>query len=212
MSLAFLDISINALLPLFFHMPIDIGGVGLDPVSIGYIMGFYGAGTGAFQILFFAKLVRRFGIRRVFIMCIATFVPAFLTFPFISLAAKRWGVHMGVWLLVGLLLFMRFFIDTAYGTFENILSRILIDAFSPWLGCIFMYVTDSAPNQRSLGAINGLAQTAVSSARAVGPALSTSLFSFSVQYNILGGYGVYTTLTSLAGLAILLAIQLPRHR
>lgn len=75
-----------------------------------------------------------------------------------------------------------------------------------------MYVTDSAPNGRSLGAINGLAQTAVSSARAVGPALSTSLFSFSLQYNILGGYGVYTTLTSLAGLAVLLAVQLPRHK
>ena len=75
-----------------------------------------------------------------------------------------------------------------------------------------MYVTDSAPNRRSLGAINGLAQTAVSSARGVGTALSTSLFSISVQYNILGGYGVYITLTSLSGLAILWAVQLPRHR
>jgi len=54
MSLAFLDISINALLPLFFHMPIEMGSVGLDPVSIGYIMGFYGVGTGVFQILFFS--------------------------------------------------------------------------------------------------------------------------------------------------------------
>ena len=71
-----------------------------------------------------------------------------------------------------------------------------------------MHVTESAPNRGSLGAINGLAQTAVSTARAVGPALSTSLFSFSVQYNILGGYGVYTTLTSVAGLAILLALEL----
>ena len=75
-----------------------------------------------------------------------------------------------------------------------------------------MYITDLAPNRRSLGAINGLAQTAVSSARAVGPALSTSLFSFSVQYNILGGYGIYIALTSLAAWAILLAVQLPRHR
>ena len=75
-----------------------------------------------------------------------------------------------------------------------------------------MYVTDSGPNRRSLGAINGLAQTAVPSASAVGPALSTSLFSFSVQYNMLGGYGVYIILTSLAGLAIPLAVQLPRHR
>lgn len=117
MSLAFLDISISAILPLFFHMPIEMGGVGLNPASIGYIMGFYGAGTGALQTLFFAKLLRRFGIQRVFIMSIATFVPAFLTFPFISLVAKNWGVRMEVWLLVGLFLFMRFFMDSAYGMF-----------------------------------------------------------------------------------------------
>ena len=210
-TLAFLDISVNALLPLFFHMPIAMGGLGLDPVSIGYIMGFYGAGTGAFQVLFFSKLVKRFGTRRVFIMTMAVFVPAFLVFPLISLVAKRWGVSTGVWVLVGWFLCMRFFMDTAYGTlkiFLPLVSKFHTDAFALWLGCIFMHVTESAPNRRSLGAINGLAQTAVSSARAVGPALSTSLFSFSVQYNILGGYGVYTALASLAGLAILLAVQL----
>ena len=81
-----------------------------------------------------------------------------------------------------------------------------------YLGCIFMYVTESAPNRRSLGAINGLAQTTASSARAIGPALSTSLFSFSVQQDILGGYGVYAILASLAALAILLAKKLPRQR
>jgi MFS family permease len=115
MALAFLNISVNALLPLFFHMPIVMGGLDLDPVTIGYIMGLYGAGTGAFQFLFFAKLVRRFGTRRVFIMSTATFIPIFLTLPFISLVAKKWGVCTRVWLLVGWLLFMLFFIDTAYG-------------------------------------------------------------------------------------------------
>ncbi|KIM39372.1 hypothetical protein M413DRAFT_198239 [Hebeloma cylindrosporum] len=193
MALAFLNISVTALLPLFFHMPIPMGGLDLDPVIIGYIMGLYGAGTGAFQVLFFAKLVRRFGTRRVFIISMATFIPIFLTFPFISLIAKKWGICIGVWLLVGSLLFMLFFMDTAFG-------------------CIFMYVTESAPNRRSLGAINGLAQTTASSARAIGPALSTSLFSLSVQHDILGGYGVYVILASFAGLAILLAVQLPRRK
>jgi MFS family permease len=116
MTLAFLDISVSALLPLFFHMPIAMGGLGLNPVSIGYIMAFYGAGTGTFQVLFFSRLIRRFGTRRVFIMTMATFVPAFLIFPLISLVAKKWGVSTGVWLLVGWFLFMRFFMDTAYGT------------------------------------------------------------------------------------------------
>jgi MFS family permease len=115
MALAFLDISVSALVPLFFQMPIAMGGLSLDPVKIGYIIGFYGAGTGAFQFLFFSRLVRRFGTRRVFIMAMATFVPTFLIFPLISLVAKKWGVSMGVWILIGWFLFMRFFMDTAFG-------------------------------------------------------------------------------------------------
>jgi hypothetical protein len=80
-----------------------------------------------------------------------------------------------------------------------------------YIGCIFMYVTASAPNRRSLGATNGLSQTTVSAARAIGPALSTSLYSFSIQYNILGGYGVYAVLAGLSVGALMLADQLP-HR
>ena len=51
--LAFLSIAVNALLPLFYHMPISMGGLDLDPAAIGYLMGMYGAGTGLFQLLFF---------------------------------------------------------------------------------------------------------------------------------------------------------------
>ncbi|PPQ63561.1 hypothetical protein CVT24_004858 [Panaeolus cyanescens] len=189
-TLAFFNISVNALLPLFFHMPIDMGGLNLEPAAIGYIMGIYGAGTGLFQILFFAKLVRGFGTRRVFIWSMASFIPVFMLFPVISLVAKTWDLCWTVWVLVGLILLLLFFMDTAYG-------------------CIFMYVTESAPNRRSLGATNGLAQTTVSFARALGPALSTSLYSFSIQTNLLGGYGVYAILATLGCLALILASQLP---
>ncbi|KAF5327120.1 hypothetical protein D9619_004721 [Psilocybe cf. subviscida] len=190
-ALAFLNISVNALLPLFFHMPIELGGLNLHPVLIGYVMGFYGAGTGSFQIFFFARLVRRYGTRNIFIWSVASFIPAFMLFPLVSLVAKSWGVNWGVWVLVFLILFLLFFMDTAYG-------------------CIFMYVTESAPNRRSLGATNGLAQTTVSMARAIGPALSTSLFSLSIQHNIVGGYGVYIIMTAFTVLALLLAVQLPK--
>lgn len=74
-----------------------------------------------------------------------------------------------------------------------------------------MYITASAPNKRSLGATNGLSQTTVAAARAIGPALSTSLFSFSVERNILGGYGVYAFFTVLSSLSLLLAVRLPHQ-
>lgn len=72
-----------------------------------------------------------------------------------------------------------------------------------------MYVTASSPNTSSLGATNGLAQTTVSIARAIGPACSTSLFSFSVERNILGGFGVYALFFALSVGALFLANLLP---
>jgi hypothetical protein len=72
-----------------------------------------------------------------------------------------------------------------------------------------MYITASAPTKRSLGATNGLSQTTVSIARAIGPAMSTSLFSVSVEKNILGGYGVYALLSSISVLSLILASKLP---
>lgn len=76
-------------------------------------------------------------------------------------------------------------------------------------GCIFMYITASAPSRRSLGAVNGFSQTTVSIARAIGPALTTSLYSLSVEHNILGGYAVYAILFTLSIFGLLLAMQLP---
>ena len=114
-TLAFLNISISSLLPLFFHMPVEMGGLGLEPEVIGCIMAMYGAGTGIFQCLFFARLVRRYGTRRLFIFSMATFIPVFLTFPLVNLIARVQGLSCGVWGLVAFILFLLFFTDTAYG-------------------------------------------------------------------------------------------------
>ena len=72
-----------------------------------------------------------------------------------------------------------------------------------------MFITASAPTKNVLGAINGLGQTTVSMARAVGPALATSLFAFSKEHNVLGGNAVYVVLIMLAGVLKWLASQLP---
>ncbi len=58
--------------------------------------------------------------------------------------------------------------------------------------------------------MNGLAQTVVSTLRAVGPAAAASLFAFSLQSNILGGQFAYVVLLSLACVGLCVAIQLPR--
>jgi hypothetical protein len=72
-----------------------------------------------------------------------------------------------------------------------------------------MFITASAPSNNVLGAINGLGQTSASIARTVGPALSTSLFAFSKEHNVLNGNAVYVVLIMLAVGLRWLASQLP---
>jgi hypothetical protein len=71
-----------------------------------------------------------------------------------------------------------------------------------------MYISSAAPRDM-LGATNGLAQTVASVQRAVGPAITASLFSFSLENNIMGGYGVFYALTLCTLAALWLASRLP---
>ncbi|KAH8981125.1 hypothetical protein EDB86DRAFT_2771529, partial [Lactarius hatsudake] len=73
---------------------------------------------------------------------------------------------------------------------------------------VFMFISSAAPNKRSLGALNGLAQTVISTQRAVGPAAAASLFAFSLQNNVLGGHFAYAVLLSFACVGLCVAVQL----
>ncbi|KAJ7433729.1 major facilitator superfamily domain-containing protein [Mycena latifolia] len=190
-ALAFLNIALAALLPLFLAMPIEIGGLGLPPQTIGLILATYGCTTGLFQVSFFSALVRRFGEKRVFIFGLATCLPIFALFPTMSLIAQKSGLSLGIWILVGCVLVLGAMMDSSFGA-------------------IFMYIMASAPTS-SRGTVNGLSQTTASLSRAIGPALSTSLFSLSVEWNILGGYAVYAFFFVLSALALMLARRLPEQ-
>jgi len=74
-----------------------------------------------------------------------------------------------------------------------------------------MFITAGAPNKRSLGATNGLAQTLVTIGRIVTPVIASSLLSVSIQYQILWGYAAYLALIFLSFGSIWLAYQLPRR-
>jgi MFS family permease len=117
-TLAFLNTTLAALLPLFLAMPIEIGGLGLPPYKIGLILSTYGIATGLFQVLFFARFVRRFGERRVFINGLMTCLPVFTLFPIMSMIARRSGLSIIVWMLVGCVLGLGALMDTSFGEFS----------------------------------------------------------------------------------------------
>ncbi|KAL0945390.1 hypothetical protein HGRIS_000884 [Hohenbuehelia grisea] len=188
--LAFLDIGLNTLQPLFFAMPVAIGGLGLSPPTIGYILGTFGALNGSIQALFFARIINRWNPKRVFFVGIAAFIPIYCLFPVMSAVKRSDAPPAALWTLVCVQLAFMVVMDLSYG-------------------CIFMFVTAAAPNKHSLGSTNGLAQTTVSIARAIGPALTASMFSFSLEHNILGGYAVYAVLVVASAIGLVLATRLP---
>ena len=73
-----------------------------------------------------------------------------------------------------------------------------------------MYISSAAPNKRSLGATNGIAQMMVSMQRTVAPAAAASLFAFSLDNNVLGGNFAYAVLLVLVCAGLGVALQLPR--
>jgi hypothetical protein len=78
-------------------------------------------------------------------------------------------------------------------------------------GCVYMFITAAAPNKRSLGATNGLAQTLVSVGRILTPVMTTSLLSLSIEKHILWGFAAYAMLVVLTSGGVWLALQLPRR-
>jgi hypothetical protein len=115
-----LNLSYNSLISLFLAMPIEIGGVGLDPLRIGYIMSANRAFVGVFLALFADKLVRRFGERQLFVYCMSAFLLLWPLFPAINLWAKHFGMTMGVWVgivMMGLSFAMS---DMAYSYYTSL--------------------------------------------------------------------------------------------
>jgi len=74
-----------------------------------------------------------------------------------------------------------------------------------------MFLAAAAPNKRSLGATNGLAQTVVAIQRTVGPAAAASLFAFSLANDVLGGNFVYVMLLGVVCVGLCVSLQLPRY-
>ena len=95
--LQFLDASNFALLPLFFAMPIELGGLGFDPRRIGYIMGAYQVVPAVFMATYFSNIVRYLGDRQAYILALAFSQLFWVLFPVMNLCARHYGISTGVW-------------------------------------------------------------------------------------------------------------------
>lgn len=113
--LSFLDIALRALQPLFFATPVHLGGLGMSPATIGLCLGILGPLDAAVQGLFFAKILRRLGLKRLFLTSLFCFIPLAMTFPVINHFAREWGLSPGVWAFIVLQFMINCVTDMSYG-------------------------------------------------------------------------------------------------
>jgi hypothetical protein len=113
--LSFTDMALRCLQPLFFATPVHLGGMGLQPPTIGLCLGIFGLLDGAVQGLFFAKVIRRVGLKRLFLLSLSCFVPLFGLFPIINHFARAWGRSPVVWALVVFHLLLNCVTEMAFG-------------------------------------------------------------------------------------------------
>ncbi|KAN0136114.1 major facilitator superfamily [Lactarius tabidus] len=185
-----LDVIAGALIPLVWSTSVEFGGLSMSPASICLWMAGFGFINGIFQFVAFPPIVRRFGLRRVFIASILSFFPVFIMFPFENLALRYSSLPM-VRLLITLQVSALCFADMGFSV-------------------IFVYISSAAHNKRSLGATNGIAQMMVSIQRTIGPATAASLFAFSLDNNILGGNLAYLVMLAIVFVGLRVAVQLPK--
>ncbi|KAF8183403.1 member of major facilitator superfamily multidrug-resistance, DHA1 sub-family [Pholiota molesta] len=191
-ALSLVDIAFRAVQPLFFSTPIEMGGLGLPPPTIGNILSVFGVLNGLFQVFFFAWINDRYGSKKLFIAGMTSAIPVFAMFPLMNHIARAQGYSTLLWAVI-------------------LLQIVTSIAISLSYGAIFIFISNASPNRASLGATNGLCQMSVSIMRAIGPAAANSLFSISIGEGYMGGYLVYYVLLSVACVSLVFASMLPRH-
>ncbi|CAE6388720.1 unnamed protein product [Rhizoctonia solani] len=179
--LSLLDISLVALSPIVFASPVAVGGLGMQPATIGLVLALQGFVTGTATALFVPRMQRWFGMRTTYRCGVWLYLGQIWLLPAMHYAVKlNLASGMGVWVLVAL--------------------YTIISCASPIsFCCLLLFISAAPPNPLCLGATNGLAQTSASVMRAIGPAIATSLFALSADS---GSSLVYASLSAVTTLCI----------
>lgn len=123
-ALSLIDIALRAIQPLFYSTPVEFGGLGLPPSTIGWILAAFGIIDGVAQMLFFTRVYEYWGPKKVFVAGVASAIPTFVTFPIISILAKSQGLCWVVWALVALQVVISIMLNFSYGEVVGPIGRV----------------------------------------------------------------------------------------
>ncbi|KAH6902304.1 major facilitator superfamily domain-containing protein [Coprinopsis sp. MPI-PUGE-AT-0042] len=189
--LAFIDMANSALLPLVYSTPIEYGGLGLEPYRIGVVMSATSITNGVLQTMFIGRIVRRFGPKTMYRVCLHTFLVSFAAFPVANAFARQAGhVDWKTACILAIQLASFLFVGPCYTAMQ-------------------LLVIEKTPSTNLLGSANAIAQMATSGMRAFGPTAASSLFAISHQRDLAGGQMVFIVLSALTIGGTLGARRLP---
>jgi len=114
-TLALTEMAVRTVIPVFYAMPIEMGGLNLDPPAIGIILAVFGISGGIVQYLFFAPMHDWLGAKTQFLAAVSLYLPITALFPAINAAARVYGLNYFVWFLVGLQMTSFMFANFAAG-------------------------------------------------------------------------------------------------
>ncbi|KAN0074592.1 Major facilitator superfamily domain containing protein [Tylopilus felleus] len=165
--LSFLILAFDVVFTLFCYTPVNAGGLGLKPSTIGNVLA--SAGTLAVLLRFFVMpyILRRFDYAKTYTACMYIWPIAFGSLPFLNLIARAYppsnsnavlGATSSVLIWTGLLMLLAL---SKIGAIPYILSMLLTKRHAP---------------SSSLGRSNGLVQFAMCVGRALGPIVVSTLF------------------------------------
>ena len=114
-SIAFLHTSSNAIQPLFLAMPISLGGLEFNSRQIGTVLSAYGAANAVLQTFFLGVLVRKFGVKNIFLTAMAMFLPMFGLSPLMNVVARSGGGSGVIWFFLVCQLTFSMVMELGYG-------------------------------------------------------------------------------------------------
>ncbi|KAG8729736.1 hypothetical protein FRC11_008140 [Ceratobasidium sp. 423] len=187
--LSFLAESYVVVFVLFAYTEIQYGGLGFDPAEIGFTLATAGIISFTLQILVLPTVFRRAKPIKTFEACMGLWPIAYAIPPILNIMARASSengqrpigttasaaIWAGIWI-------------------AQLLSKSACMAYAMNM----VIARQSAPDQRALGATNGLNQLFLCGARMFAPFTVSTLFALSTENNWLGGHLVWVIMVLLS--------------
>lgn len=185
--LALADIMCQEFIPLFCFAPVSSGGLGLDVSAVGLVLTVTGVAITLFQLVGLPLLLARTTSTRLLKAATVLAVPVVVLMPHVCLAPLPLRAPLFVVLVC---------------VFKSLAAGFYTASF--------MLINNSVPPSHR-GGVNGLAMTAASISRGVGPVVSATLFAWSLTNGLhVPGLGVrfaFLVTAAMMGVAGLYALR-----